>query len=212
MKGQTGSVAVRMMTIAALGWMAAGCAPDSQSDGSSAARAETIYVGDIVTVNDAQPTAEAVAVKDGRILAVGSEDAVMAHRGDDTEVVQLGSHTMLPGFVDAHGHLKNVGFQALAADLLPPPDSDVDTIERLQEKLRAWSEGEASQALGWIIGFGYDDSQLAEGRHPTRDDLDEVSTDRPIFIIHQSGHLYSVNSKLLEMAGITAETEDPRAA
>jgi len=197
------------MTIVAVGWLAAGCAPDGPDDGSSGDPAETIYVGDIVTVNDAQPSAEAVAVRDGRILAVGSEEAVMVHRGDDTRVVQLGSHTMLPGFVDAHGHLKNVGFQALAADLLPPPDSDVDTIERLQEKLRAWGEGEASQALGWIIGFGYDDSQLAEGRHPTRDDLDRVSTDRPIFIIHQSGHLYSVNSKLLEMAGITAETEDP---
>jgi len=199
----------RLAAAGAAGLVAFACAPADRDAADSAVVAETIYVGDIVTVNDAQPSAEAVAVKDGRILAVGGEDEVMAHRGAGTEVVELGSHTMLPGFVDAHGHLKNVGFQALAADLLPPPDSDVDTIERLQEKLRAWGESEASQQLGWILGFGYDDSQLAEKRHPTRDDLDAVSTDRPIFIIHQSGHLYSANSKLLEMAGITAETEDP---
>ncbi len=199
----------RLVAAGAAGLVAFACAPADRDAADSADVAETIYVGDIVTVNDAQPSAEAVAVKDGRILAVGTADEVMAHRGDATTVVELGSHAMLPGFVDAHGHLKNVGFQALAADLLPPPDSDVDTIERLQEKLRAWGESEASRQLGWILGFGYDDSQLAEKRHPTRDDLDAVSTDRPIFIIHQSGHLYSVNSKLLEMAGITADTEDP---
>ena len=209
MKAFISRAAGLLLAIAAAGSVSVACSPGDRPSGESVAEAETIYVGDIVTVNDVQPAAEAVAVKDGRILAVGSADAVMAHRGGSTEVVELGSNTMLPGFVDAHGHLKNVGFQAMAADLLPPPDSDVGTIERLQEKLRAWGESEVSQRLGWIIGFGYDDSQLAEGRHPTRDELDAVSTDRPIFIIHQSGHLYSVNSKLLEMAGITAETEDP---
>ncbi len=105
--------------------------------------------------------------------------------------------------------MKNVGFQALAADLLPPPDSDVDSIPVLQDKLRTWGARELSRKLGWIVGFGYDDSQLAEQRHPTRDDLDAVSSDRPVFVIHQSGHLYVANSKLLELSGITAETEDP---
>jgi predicted amidohydrolase YtcJ len=196
-----------------VGLVALGCAPADDSTGDTAGAgdaASTIYTGgDIVTVNDAQPTAEAVAVRDGIILAVGSSNEVMSLRGESTEVVDLDGKTLLPGFVDAHGHLKNVGFQALAADLLPPPDSDVDTIDRLQEKLRDWGEGEISQALGWIIGFGYDDAQLAEQRHPTREDLDAVSTDRPVFIIHQSGHLYSCNSVLLELAGITADTEDP---
>jgi predicted amidohydrolase YtcJ len=136
-----------------VGWIAVGCTPEDDGAGRSVQPAEKIYVGDIVTVNDAQPDAEAVAVREGLILAVGGAEDVMAYRGNGTEVIELGSHTMLPGFVDAHGHLKNVGFQALSADLLPPPDSDVDTIERLQEKLRAWGEGEASQTLGWIIGF-----------------------------------------------------------
>ncbi len=172
--------------------------------------ADTIYHGgDIVTVNDAQLTAEAVAVRGGKILAVGSADRVMAHRDGETAVVDLDGRTLLPGFVDAHGHLKNVGFQALAADLLPPPDSDVDSIAVLQSKLRAWGEGEPSHTLGWIVGFGYDDAQIEERRHPTRDDLDAVSSDRPVFIIHQSGHLYVANSKLLELAGVSATTDDP---
>jgi predicted amidohydrolase YtcJ len=133
----------------------------------------------------------------------------MAHRDGETAVVDLDGRTLLPGFVDAHGHLKNVGFQALAADLLPPPDSDVDSIAVLQSKLRAWGEGEPSHTLGWIVGFGYDDAQIEERRHPTRDDLDAVSSDRPVFIIHQSGHLYVANSKLLELAGVSATTDDP---
>ena len=187
--------------------LAAACAPAGPPPERTA---DVIFTGgDIVTVNDAQPTAEAVAVRDGRIVAVGSEEEVMAWSGEGTELRDLAGHTLVPGFIDAHGHLKNVGFQALAADLLPPPDSDVSSIGVLQDKLRAWGEGETSQKLGWIVGFGYDDSQLAERRHPTRDDLDAVSTDRPVFVFHQSGHLYAANSKLLELAGITAETPDP---
>ena len=172
--------------------------------------ADSIYTnGTIITVDADESIAEAVAVKDGKILAVGSAEVVMATRGENTQVVDLEGKTMTPGFIDAHGHLKNVGFQALSANLLPPPDADVDSLAVLQEKLGQWGEGELSAKLGWIVGFGYDDSQLAEKRHPNRDDLDAVSSEKPVFIIHQSGHLYVANSKLLEMAGITAETDDP---
>ncbi len=172
--------------------------------------ADSIYTnGTIITIDADESIAEAVAVKDGKILTVGSAEVVMATRGENTQVVNLQGKTMTPGFIDAHGHLKNVGFQALSANLLPPPDADVDSMTVLQEKLGQWGEGELSAKLGWIIGFGYDDSQLAEKRHPNRDDLDAVSSEKPVFIIHQSGHLYVANSKLLEMVGITAETEDP---
>jgi predicted amidohydrolase YtcJ len=95
------------------------------------------------------------------------------------------------------------------ADLLPPPDGGVDSIAKLQETLRAWSQTSTSAELGWIIGSGYDDSQLEELRHPTRADLDAVSTERPLLILHQSGHLGSMNSKGLEMANISATSEDP---
>jgi predicted amidohydrolase YtcJ len=172
---------------------------------------QTIYYGgDIITMAGDEPQyAEAVVQREGGIVFVGDKDEALERFKGKADEVDLEERTMLPGFIDAHGHLKNVGFQALAADLLPPPDSDVDSIAVLQKKLKEWGEGELSQKFGWVVGFGYDDSQLAEQRHPTRDDLDEVSRDRPVFIIHQSGHLYVANSKLLELAGVTAETEDP---
>ena len=186
-----------------------GCSP-AEYGPAGADAADSIYTnGTIITVDADESIAEAVAVKDGKILTVGSAEVVMATRGENTQVVNLEGKTMTPGFIDAHGHLKNVGFQALSANLLPPPDADVDSLAVLQEKLGQWGEGELSAKLGWIVGFGYDDSQLAEKRHPNRDDLDAVSSEKPVFIIHQSGHLYVANSKLLEMAGITAETDDP---
>jgi predicted amidohydrolase YtcJ len=197
--------------------LAIGCAGPGPEDDTVEAVAkphmlsQTVYYGgDILTMAGDQPQyVEAVLQLEGKIIFAGEKEEALARVRGKVDEVDLEGRTMVPGFIDAHGHVKNVGLQALTADLLPPPDSDVDTIAALQEKLREWGEGEVSEKLGWIIGFGYDDSQLAEQRHPTRDDLDEVSSDRPIFIVHQSGHLYVANSKLLELAGVTAETEDP---
>ena len=193
-----------------LGLWTVGCRKDQVAE-MSEEPAEIIFRGGpILTMAGAEPTyAEAVAVSGGRVTFVGSEAEALKLKGPDTTVRDLEGRAMLPGFIDAHGHLKNVGFQALAADLLPPPDSDVDSISVLQDKLRAWGEGQLAAQMGWVIGFGYDDAQLAEQRHPTRDDLDAVSSDRPVFVIHQSGHLYVANSALLELAGITEATEDP---
>ncbi len=175
--------------------------------------ADTIYHnGAIITVNDVAPTAEAVAVKDGRILAVGAKDEVLKTRGDDTQLINLGGKTMLPGFVDSHGHTYMIGLQASTANLLPPPDGTGKDIASLQKLLVDWAKQrkEVVKKVGWIAGFGYDNSQLAENRHPNKEDLDKVSTDLPVIIIHQSGHLGVGNSKALELAGITAETENPK--
>jgi hypothetical protein len=174
--------------------------------------AATVYTGGtIITVNDARPTAGALAVKDGKILAVGEEAEILTFKGDATEVVNLGGKTLLPGFIDAHGHVFNVGVQAVAANLLAPPDGQVTDIASLQAALRAWAEKSpaAVARTGWIIGMGYDDSQLREQRHPTRDDLDAVSKDVPVLVVHQSGHLAVVNSKGLEDFGYSAATAEP---
>ena len=184
-----------------------GCATRSAQD-----TADTIYHGGtIITVNDAQPSASALAVKDGRILRVGAQADVMALRGDTTRVVDLGGGTMLPGFIDAHGHVFNAGVQAVAANLLAPPDGQVADIASLQATLRAWSEKSSGVVArtGWIIGMGYDNSQMREQRHPTRDELDAVSNVTPVLVVHQSGHLAVVNSKGLEAFGYSAETVDP---
>ncbi|HQR28975.1 MAG TPA: amidohydrolase [Anaeromyxobacteraceae bacterium] len=177
------------------------------------ADADAIYFGGpIVTMNDRQPSAEAVAVKGGKIVAVGSRRSVeKGQKGPRTAMVDLRGRTMVPGFIDAHGHMWGAGVQAVAANLLPPPDGGVRSIRDLQEQLRAWmTSSPIARDLGVVIGFGYDDSQLAEQRHPTAEDLDAVSTELPMIVIHQSGHLHALNTRALEMAGITAATEDPQ--
>lgn len=174
--------------------------------------AEVIYSGGkIVTVNARQPAAEAVAIRGGRIIAVGQRDDIMKHKGASTTVVDLGGAVMLPGFVDPHGHVFSTGIQAVSANLLPAPDGSVNDIAALVAMLDSWATQNHKMTAqhGWVIGFGYDDGQLTEGRHPTRDDLDRVSTDLPILIVHQSGHLGVMNSKGLALAGIGADTQDP---
>jgi len=184
--------------------------PDSTWISQKSRIADTIYINaTVITVNDAQPTAEAVAVRDGKILAVGDRGTIEQLKGKSTQIIDLQGQTMVPGFIDPHGHLFQQGVAAVVADLLPPPDGDVDSIAKLQDKLRAWSQTPTAKRLGWIVGNGYDDSQLKEQRHPTRQELDAVSTEIPIIVIHQSAHLAAVNSKGLQIAGITSATPNP---
>jgi predicted amidohydrolase YtcJ len=174
--------------------------------------ADLIYQGgSIVTVNELQPMAEAVAVRGGRIVAVGYRDEVMKLKGPKTRVIDLGGKTMIPGLIDAHGHVFLSGIQALSANLLPPPDGEGSDIASLQRLLKDWAtkNQKATANVGWIVGFGYDDSQLKEQRHPTREELDLVSTTLPVVIVHQSGHLAVMNGKGLEIAGYTAASKDP---
>ena len=167
--------------------------------------------GPILTMVDGAMRAEALAEKNGIILGVGSAEQIMAMRGPETEVIDLAGRTMIPGFVDAHGHVFMVGIQALSANTLPAPDGTVNDIPTLQQVLRDFADAQPDRvaAAGLILGFGYDDAQLIEQRHPTRDELDAVSTDIPVYAVHQSGHLGVANSKALEIAGITADTPDP---
>ena len=174
--------------------------------------ADTIYTGGpILTIDDGQPTAEAVAVRDGRILAVGDANSVLRLKGNSTEMFDLAGRTMIPGFVDSHGHVVMGGLQALSANLLAPPDGDVTDIANLQATLSGWIEKnpDVVEQLNMIIGFGYDNAQLAELRHPTREELDAVSAVIPIMIVHQSGHLGVANSAALKLVGIDASSEAP---
>ncbi|MDH4109386.1 MAG: amidohydrolase [Gammaproteobacteria bacterium] len=195
------SVALAVVSLAV-----AGCGEDAPT-----ITADAVYVnGTVITMNDVAPRAEAVAVKDGRILAVGTRADIEARVGEATEVNDLAGATLLPGFIDSHGHLSMVGMIAVAANLGAPPDGAVRSIADLQQELRNWmATSDIPAKYGLVIGWGYDESQLAEQRHPTRDDLDAVSDTLPIYVVHQSGHLGAGNSVALAQFGIDATTPDP---
>jgi predicted amidohydrolase YtcJ len=202
---------IRMTRRSALLGSAAVVATLQPAAAQRAAPADRIWSGGpILTMNDARMRAEAVAERRGRIVAVGSVADVMRLRGPRTQMIDLGGRAMVPGFIDAHGHIAMGGMQALSANLLPPPDGDGSDIASLQKILRDWiaANAEAIRKVNLIVGFGYDNAQLKELRHPTRDDLDAVSRDVPIVILHQSGHLGVLNSKALEIAGISAATPE----
>lgn len=163
--------------------------------------------GEVLTMDADNRVAEALSVRGERIEAVGSSAEIMALVDEQTEVVDLRGRTLLPGFIDAHGHFPGSGLRAVAVDLSSPPVGDVNTMEELLQRLREVAadtpEGE------WVSGFAYDDTLLAEQRHPTRAELDSVSTEHPIGLLHVSGHMVMANSRALEAVGIDADTPNP---
>ncbi|MEO0057618.1 MAG: hypothetical protein RIT17_1075 [Pseudomonadota bacterium] len=184
----------------------------SASTGAMAQTADRIWHGGtILTMEDDAMRVEAIAEDDGKIVAVGTRAEVMKLKGPKTEVIDLKGRTMVPGFVDAHGHIFLGGLQALSANMLAAPDGKVTDIASMVQTLKDWRAANAAavEQGKLIIGFGYDNAQLTELRHPTKEELDQVSTDLPVVVVHQSGHIVSVNSKMLEMMGITADSKDP---
>ncbi|PZF76312.1 amidohydrolase [Aestuariivirga litoralis] len=174
--------------------------------------ADVIYAGGpIHTMDDANPLVEAVAVKAGRIIAAGDAAEVMKLKGETTQTVDLAGRTMLPGFVDPHGHVTMGGLQAVTANLLPPPDGPNGDIAQIQQTLKDWAAANADtvKQVKLIMGFGYDESQLKEQRPPNRQELDAVSSEYPVVIVHQSGHIAVFNSKALDLVGYSAATPNP---
>ena len=182
----------------------------AQPPPAAGAPADIIFVGGaIVTMDPARPRVEAVAVRGETIVAVGTRAEATALRGEATRVVDLGARALLPGFIDAHGHFLAVGRGLDSLSLHPPPVGDVNDIDDIVARIRAWIAERNIEPGGLVLGRGYDDSLLAERRHPTRDDLDRASTEHRIVLTHVSGHLRAANSAALAAAGITAGTPDP---
>lgn len=170
--------------------------------------ADAVYFnGKIITVDDDNPKATAVAIKDGRIIYVGDVRGSKPLTAESTRQFDLQGRTMVPGFVDAHGHVVSAGVQAASANLLPAPDGQVNSFAQLVDTALAWKESETGAGFvnntGWLVGFGFDDSQLEEQAFPTAEILEQVSQDQPMMIIHQSGHFGVFNRKALALAGIT---------
>ena len=182
-----------------------GCGP-----GDAGPAADTIFFGDnIVTMDPDQPTVEAVAVRGETITVAGALDDVMALRGNATRVVDLGDSALMPGFIDAHGHVLGAGQALDALSLHSPPVGDVNGIDDIVSKIQAWIVENDIPPGEPVSGGGYDDSLLEEGRHPTATDLDRASTEHPIVLGHVSGQLQAANSMALEVSNIAAATRDP---
>jgi predicted amidohydrolase YtcJ len=147
-----------------------------------------------------------IAIKDKKIAWIGSHKEGKLIKGKH---INYNDQAILPGFIDAHGHASYVAFATQVANLASPPVGQVTNIKGLQIELKKYIKDLKIQPGNWVIGLGYDDSLLEEQRHPTREDLDEVSKEHPIFLIHVSSHLGAANSKGLELAEINADTKDP---
>ena len=163
--------------------------------------------GDVLTMDAENRIAQAISLRGDRIEAVGATDEIMALVGAETEVVDLRGRTLLPGFVDAHGHFPYSGFGTMAADVSSPPVGTITDMSQLLAEMKRWAD--RAEAGEWVMGMGYDDTLLREQRHPTRAELDTVSTDHPIVVSHVSGHLAVLNSVALATFGIDANTPDP---
>ena len=171
---------------------------------------QLFYGGPILTMSgDAPEYAEAILVKDGKIRFVGSKQQAVRLADRKVQSIDLKNKTLLPSFIDAHSHVNMVGFHQMVANLYPMPDGQVSDINSLVNVLTQWKAQNPAVIKtmgGWILGNGYDDAQLTEQRHPTATDLDRVSKDQPVMILHQSGHLASVNHTALELLKINQQS------
>jgi predicted amidohydrolase YtcJ len=171
----------------------------------------TVYSGgDIITMEGDKPLyVEAIVVNNGKIEFLGTTRDAMNFAGEGHNMINLEGKTLLPGFIDAHAHFASFSAQAIGAQILPPPDAGAKDITSLINILKDWNTEENRALTGWIFGMGFDDSVLEEKRFPTKHDLDQVSTEFPIMIIHISGHFAVVNSKGLELLNINSTTKNP---
>lgn len=170
--------------------------------------AQIVYKnGVVLTVDKNDSVAEAVAVLDGKLLAVGKSKSVEGHIGPNTQVVDLQGKTMIPGIYDAHSHFSPPNDGEFTPNLASPP---LGPIKNMADLIAAMIAHKAKfQPNEWITASGYDDTAMAEKRHPSKEDLDKISSTQGVSLGHISGHLTTVNSVILAAAGITRATPNP---
>jgi len=180
------------------GWAARAAAHGGDAD-------TLLFNGRLITMDDKQPRASAMAILGNRIMAVGGDD-VRSLAGKGTRLIDLKGACVVPGFIDCHNH--PIGEVLLYETLVGNPfEVEFVTIQSIIDKLRAKA---AQTPPGyWVDGFFHDDTKLKDGRQITVDDLDKVSRDHPVMVRHRGGHTVFVNSKALALAGITADTPAP---
>jgi predicted amidohydrolase YtcJ len=185
-----------------------GCTQDSNLPPEEPAN--VVFLGDhILTVDSDTEGATGVAIRGESIVAIGSKNEIEGLIGESTRVVELGDRALLPGFIDAHGHLSMVMQFLDFVNASSPPVGSMQKIDDIVEALRDRIAEREIPAGELVMGYGYDDSLLKEGRPPNRDDLDRASPDHPIALLHVSGHLVTANSAALALFGFDAQTPNP---
>ena len=170
---------------------------------------QTLYFnGNILTMDDQNSVAEAVLTQDETIVSSGREADLRAMLAEDAIQVDLQGKTMMPAFIDPHGHFPDPGFIRLfRVDLASAPRGDCPDMATALDRLRA--KADETAAGEWVMGVLFDNTAIAEKRMPTREELDSVSTDHPIWVIHASGHNGAANSMALLRHGVNRDTPDP---
>lgn len=160
--------------------------------------------GNILTMNPSKPHAQAVAVKDDKIVKVGTNKEIKTYIGKNTKTINLKKKTVVPGFIDTHAHVTGYGKSLKQINL-----REVNSIKEIQKKLK--KRIQKTHTGQWVLGRGWDQDRLTEKRYPTRWDLDKFSQNNPVILTRVCGHLCVANSQALELAGITRETTPPPA-
>jgi predicted amidohydrolase YtcJ len=163
--------------------------------------------GHIVTLESQPSVVTALAVRDGRVLAIGNDSEVEGCASARTHIVDLQQHTVLPGLIDVHTHAMEWTKGILRGEIdagYPKVHAISEITHEVGQRVTKLQPGE------WILGYGWDDAKLAERRYITRHDLDTVAESNPVYLVHVSGHLSVANSAALKMAGITKQTSDPQ--
>ena len=164
----------------------------------------TLLNAGVLTMQRYRPRAEAVAIADDRIVAVGSNADIRRLSSNHTRIVDCHGLTLLPGFNDAHCHLPGLARRLQDLDCNP---QRAPSIPALLALVRKWA---AARPLGsWVRGHGYDDLRMDDRRHPNRWELDAAAPENPVWLEHRSGHASALNSLALQLAGIHRETPDP---
>jgi predicted amidohydrolase YtcJ len=164
---------------------------------------ELILINGVIhTMDQANTQAEAVAIADGRFLAVGTNAEISAYATSRTKRIDLGKFPVFPGFIDAHMHVAQSGLEHLQS-----VDTDLPSIAAIKDAIR--KRASATPAGNWVLGFKYDDTKMAEGRPINRQDLDDAAPNNPVYIQHRGGHTAFVNSAALNKADINDQTPNP---
>jgi hypothetical protein len=162
--------------------------------------------GTVLTMDTQNSIAEAVVIENDKIVAVGSLQKVRPYMNGDTVIHDLAGKTLLPGFIDAHGHFPASGINYYVADLNSPP---IGLIKNIPELIVSLKKKYAGIGAGeWLVGYGYDDTSISEHRHITIQELDNEFPDNPVFILHISGHMAVLNSQALKLIDVDKNTPD----